>query len=321
MTSTAEPSCSLAALKQRARMLASIREYFAVEGVLEVETPLLCTSTAMDPYLQSFVVDCQGSPRFLQTSPEFPMKRLLAAGSGSIYQICKAFRVDEVGGRHNPEFTMLEWYRVGWSAEQLQQEVLALVLRVAGLLGRNWAVQQTLSYQALFEQHLGLNPFTAPDADLAAVARKHLGDDLPTLDRLGWLDLLMAQAIEPNMPQGLQMIVDFPAEQAALAQKAQTTSGHWVAKRFELYLNGVELANGYQELVDAQEQRQRFLDDNRQRLALGLPELPLPEALLSALDKGLPECAGVALGLDRLLMQALMAGDIKEVLSFHFPDA
>ena len=315
------PSASIETLRQRALMLGCIREYFAAESVLEVETPLLCASTAMDPHLQSFELPVVGGRRFLQTSPEFPMKRLLAAGSGSIYQICKAFRVDECGGRHNPEFSLLEWYRVGWSAEQLQQEVVALVQRVAGLFGVSWPVHDVMSYGDLFIRELGVNPFTAAEAELQAVAQKYLNEQLPELDRLGWLDLLMAQVVEPRLPQGLQLVVDFPAEQAALAQKAVNSDGHMVAKRFELYVNGVELANGYQELTDASEQRERFVQDNAARRELGLPELPLPEALLQALASGLPECAGVALGLDRLLMLALGKARIADVLSFDFPGA
>lgn len=302
-------------------MLGCIREYFAAEGVLEVETPLLCASTAMDPHLQSFELPVMGARRFLQTSPEFPMKRLLAAGSGSVYQVCKAFRVDESGGRHNPEFSLLEWYRVGWSSEQLQQEVLTLVQRVAGLFDVSWPVHDVVSYGELFARELGVNPFTATEAELQSVAHKHLGEGLPELDRLGWLDLLMSQVIELRMPQGLQLVVDFPAEQAALAQKAVDAHGYTVAKRFELYVNGVELANGYQELTDAAEQRGRFVQDNVARRELGLPELPMPEALLLALEAGLPECAGVALGLDRLLMLALGITRIADVLSFDFPNA
>ena len=302
-------------------MLACIREYFAGEGVLEVETPLLCSSTAMDPHLQSFSVEAMGAPQFLQTSPEFPMKRLLAAGSGSIYQVCKAFRADECGGRHNPEFSLLEWYRVGWSAERLQQEVLSLVQRVAGLFGVEWPVHATLSYRELFRRRLGLDPMTASEDELAAVAVRHLGSDLPVLDRPGWLDLLMSQVIEPRLPVGLQMVVGFPAEQAALARRVRDADGFEVCERFELYVNGMELANGYGELTDADEQRLRFEADNRVRAASGLPVLPVPEPLLQALESGLPDCAGVALGLDRLLMAALGKTSISEVLSFDFTRA
>lgn len=302
-------------------MVACIRDYFAADGVLEVETPLLCAATAMDPHLQSFSVPAMGSVRYLQTSPEFPMKRLLAAGSGSIYQICKAFRVDECGGRHNPEFSLLEWYRVGWSAAQLQQEVVELVQRVAQLFTVAWPVHPALSYQALFARELGIDPFVVSDEVLQSAAQQHLGEALPQLDRFGWLDLLMSQVLEPRLPQGLQMVVDFPAEQAALARKTQNADGHWVAQRFELYVNGIELANGYQELTDAVEQRARFNEDNAQRRALGLTELPLPEALLQALEAGLPDCAGVALGLDRLLMLVLEKSRLADVLSFDFANA
>ncbi|MCG8315276.1 MAG: EF-P lysine aminoacylase GenX [Pseudomonadales bacterium] len=302
-------------------MLCSVREYFASENVLEVETPLLCSSTAMDPHLQSFNLRVQGDRRFLQTSPEFPMKRLLAQGSGSIYQICKAFREDEAGRNHNPEFTLLEWYRVGWDLTQLQQETVALIQRIGALHQQPWSRVVHYSYGELFQAYLAIDPFVADVTELQSLANQKLGEALPELDRLGWLDLLLSQVIEPAMPSGLVVVTDFPAEQAALAKKAQDAEGHWVAKRFEVYLNGIELANGYQELVDPLEQRQRFLQDNQIRQSLGLEILPVPDALLSALAQGVPECAGVALGLDRLLMLALGKSHLAEVLSFDFTHA
>lgn len=315
------PDADLDALRARAEMLAVIRQHFAEQGVLEVETPLLCSTTAMDPLLESFPVATSFGSRFLQTSPEFPMKRLLAAGSGCIYQVCKSFRANDLGRRHNPEFSMLEWYRVGWSAEQLQQEVLDLAVKVGELFGAQWPIHETQSYRGLFTKVVGVDPFHATVDELARVASQHLESELPDLDRLGWLDLLMSMVVEPAMPTGLTMVVDFPAEQAALAQKAQDDQGDWVAKRFELYVNGVELANGYQELTDAVEQRQRFEADNEQRKALGFAPLPIPEALLQAMEQGIPDCAGVALGLDRLLMLALGKSSIEEVISFTFPNA
>ncbi len=302
-------------------MLACIRQHFAEQGVLEVETPLLCSSTAMDPHLGSFTVPVAGEQRYLQTSPEFPMKRLLASGSGSIYQICKSFRVDEVGRHHNPEFSLLEWYRVGWSSEQLAREVVALVIKVAQLFGNSWQVNASCTYRELFLQVVGVDPFLASAEQLATVAARHLKGDLPDLDRSGWLDLLMSQLVEPAMAKGLTLVVDFPAEQAALAQKAQDHLGNWVAQRFELYVDGIELANGYQELTDPVEQRNRFNMDNQQRKALGLAELPMPEHLLQAMARGIPDCAGVALGLDRLLMLASGKDSICDVISFPFPDA
>ena len=302
-------------------MLAAIRQYFAGQGVLEVETPLLCSSTATDPHLQSFAVPCADGVRYLQTSPEFPMKRLLAAGSDSIYQICKAFRVDEVGARHNPEFSLLEWYRVGWSLAELQREVVRLIQLVGELFGQSWSLLAIKSYRELFVETLRVDPFVASVDELAEVAARHVAGELPELDRLGYLDLLMSRVIEPGMPDGLLVVADFPAEQAALSVRGRDAEGNLVARRFEVYLDGVELANGYQELVDAGEQRQRFMADNRERVALGLGELPLPEGLLGAMEVGLPECSGVALGLDRLLMLGVGGRCLQDVLSFGFDRA
>lgn len=311
---TWQPSAPLANLRLRAGTLAQIREFFRARNVLEVETPVLSPATVTDPHLHSLVVAdvLPGSdrPQFLQTSPEFAMKRLLAAGSGSIYQLGKAFRARESGSRHSPEFTMLEWYRVGFDEWQLMDEVEALVRQLVqcGPIPR-------LSYSALFRQHLDIDPRTCEQPALLALARRHLDLHPAEYSRDDLLQLLLAQVIEPAL-KGHCFVHDFPASMAALARITTDQDGHPVARRFELFMHGMEIANGYYELTDAQEQARRFAADNQRRLAMGLPAMPVDAKLLAALAAGLPECAGVALGLDRLLM--VMAGSkrIEDVLSF-----
>lgn len=313
-------------MRARAAMLACIRAYFADQQVLEVDTPALGSSTATDPFLASFEVSMLGTSYYLQTSPEFAMKRLLAEGIGDIYQLGKAFRVDEQGNHHNPEFTLLEWYRLGWRWPQLQGEVLRLIKTVAHSLvsaqvvpgAQAWPDNGVYTYRQVFLEQLGIDPFSASSAQLQSVAEQHVQGAMPSLDRDGWLDLLMAQVIEPRLPQGIVTVTEFPASQAALAKVAKDADGNLVAQRFEVYINGVELANGYQELTDASEQRARFVADNQHREALGLPILPIPEALLAALEKGLPACAGVALGVDRLLMAVLSLDTLAETQPFAF---
>lgn len=312
-----QPAAATETLRQRADLYALLRDFFAERGVLEVDTPLLASCGVTDPSLEPLLVT-QGLPpgesrRFLQTSPEYAMKRLLAAGSGPIYQLGKAFRAAEVGRRHNPEFTLLEWYRPGFSLEQLIEEVAELVAAVLGR--RAWRV---FSYRELFQSALGLDPFTASLETLQGRARE--GVDTGNLEggRDLWLDLLLTHSVEPWLAgQGVCFVTDYPASQAALAQLRER-DGHRVGERFELYVDGLELANGYHELGDAPEQRQRFLEDNRRRREAGLPEYPLDENLLAALESGLPECSGVALGVDRLLMCRVGASEIRSVLAFDW---
>jgi lysyl-tRNA synthetase class 2 len=242
------------------------------------------------------------------------MKRLLAAGSGSIFQICKVFRDGEAGRLHNPEFTMIEWYRTGYDHHQLMDEVMQLIAEV--LQDRiKLAPAERLSYRDAFERHAGIDPLSADETALSRCAQ-HAGImPPPALDRDGWLNLLMTHVIEPKLPgDRLTCIYDFPASQAALARLS--TSDPRVAERFEVYLGVIELANGFHELTDANQQRTRFEADNRKRLQTGLPEVALDEALLSALNAGMPDCAGVALGFDRLAMLAAGAASINEVLAF-----
>ena len=324
------PSCRLDALKVRAEAYAQIRAFFYQRQVLEVDTPLLSSSTATDPFLASVPAFLRQSfgetskPFYLHTSPEFPMKRLLAAGSGAIYQLCKCFRDGESGHRHNPEFTMLEWYRPGFSLGQLMAEVAELVSTV--LVPVKPSLKH-ISYRQAFQLYLGIDPFTLPDSQLRELAVDKTGytpseSDESLLSRDDYLNLLLSACIEPKLgfddkgaPE-LCFLSGYPASQASLAKLTQDESGQSVAERFELYIQGLEIANGYFELTDAQEQARRFQQDNRQRQHLQLPEIALDTRLLAALESGLPECSGVALGVDRLLMIKLQANSIDEVLSF-----
>ncbi|MEW6353157.1 MAG: EF-P lysine aminoacylase EpmA [Pseudomonadota bacterium] len=322
-TSDWRPAATQTILEARAQLLAAVRQFFAVRGVLEVETPVLSTAAATAPHLESFVTRysgphaAHGVPLYLQTSPEFAMKRLLAAGSGPIYQICKAFRNGEAGRRHNPEFTMLEWYRPGFDHHTLMDEVEELVTSL--LAERITQPAERLSYAAAFQRYAELDPHQATSESLRACAAAHgVADtpDLAALDRDAWLDLLLTHVVGPRLGrERLCFIHDYPATQAALARVRRDTADHAVAERFELYAQGMELASGYHELSDGAEQRARFAEDNAKRRAQGR-DVPLDERLLAALSAGLPPCAGVALGVDRLLMLKVGARDINEVLSF-----
>ena len=312
------PSASPETLIIRARLLQRIRAFFQAREVLEVETPLLSRAAVTDPHIESFVVqDPQGGmPRYLHTSPEFAMKRLLAAGSGSIYQVCKVFRQGEAGRQHNPEFSMLEWYRLGFDHQQLMVEVDDLLRK---LLDGNLALTDTLrlSYRDAFQRYAGLDPLTASIPELQATVRQR-GIDVTGLDQRHkdpWLDLLMTHVVEPALPQDCPVFIyDFPASQAALARIRQEEP--LVAERFELYLGGMELANGFHELTDAVEQRQRFEVDLASREEMGLPSVPVDDRFLAALESGLPPCAGVALGIDRLVMLVAGVKSISDVLTF-----
>lgn len=306
-------------LKLRARMLDRIRAFFAVAGVLEVDTPALSAAATTDPNIASFATCFNGpggGPRYLHTSPELPMKRLLAAGSGPIYQLCKVFRDGEAGRRHNPEFTMLEWYRPGWNHLALMEEVEGL-LRAALGAERELPAAEYLSYREVFLDIVGVDPLSADARELRRVALD-LGIDPPSAmqSRDAWLDLLMSHHVEPRLPR-FTFIYDYPASQAALARVRDDEFP--VAERFEVYLDGVELANGFHELVDAGEQRARFEQDNGKRVGMGLPEMPVDERFLAALSAGMPASAGVALGIERLLMYAAAVNDIRAVIAFPEP--
>jgi len=306
----------LANLRRRADMLAVTRDFFAARDVLEVETPLMCHATATDLHLQSLTVNHSGGAQaYLQTSPEFAMKRLLASGSGPIYQLCKAFRSDELGRRHNPEFSMLEWYRPGFSDHDLMDEVEALMRTLLADHLQFPADMPRITYRAIFQQYLGFDPMALDDAAVCQQARALPGAAALTLSRNEALDLLMSLAIEPHL-QAPVFVYQFPATQAALACVKADEDGYLVAHRFEAFMHGMELANGYQELTDAYEQEARFHADNAERREAGLPEIVVDERLLAALRHGLPPSAGVAVGFDRLVMLATGAAHIHEVMSF-----
>ncbi len=315
-----KPTASLSALQQRANIIKKIRCFFEKRNVLEVETPLLYHSTATDPHLESFKTTlhssgpCLSKSVYLQTSPEFPMKRMLAAGYGSIYQMGKVFRNNECGSKHNPEFTMLEWYRVGMTYHSLMDEIdelLDLILKTKPA--------DRISYRKLFESYVGINPHTATHTVLKKLAIQHgidLQSDQEETKSL-WLDLLLTHLIEPELgSQKPIFIYDYPADQAALA-KIRMEENYAVGERFELYYQGMELANGYQELSHPQEQRIRFEQDNAIRKSKNLEIIPIDELLLQALAS-LPFCAGVALGVDRLICIALGKKHIADVLSFNY---
>jgi len=309
-----KPSASLQNLQQRAYTLAKIRRFFSERDVLEVETPLLASSTVPDVYIESIaaqVVKGNSSRKnFLQTSPEFFMKRLLASGSGSIYQIAKAFRQEEKGARHNIEFTLLEWYRLSYSLDQLMAELEELVQEVlsCGPISR-------LSYREIFGQHLQIDPHEISLEELQKLAKSEIDLSGSDLSKTDYLQLLLSNSIEPKLPPYC-IIYDYPLEQAALAILATDEHGVVVAKRFELFGHGMELANGYFELSDAAEQRARFEKDNAVRKEKGLQAHGADEKLIAALESGLPSCSGVAVGVDRLLMLLVEAKNISEVISF-----
>ena len=309
------PSATLAALRRRATALADTREFFRARNVLEVETPAMVNAPVSDVNLGSVqaLVPGRATPLFLHTSPEYAMKRLLAAGIGDSYQICRVFRGNERGRQHNPEFTMVEWYRLGFSLEDLMREVADLVLQLMGAV----LPVEFVSYREAVQTHAGLDPLDAADADLRRAAQA-LGLDAAHADRAGrdeLLDLIVGTRVGPALgAQALTFVHRYPATQAALA-RLDPADGR-LALRFELYHRGVELANGYHELVDGAEQQARFAADQKNRAARGLPTFTLDANLLAALAAGLPDCAGVALGFDRVLMLALDATSIDQVLAF-----
>lgn len=308
--STWSPSAPRTALVARQQLYRHIREYFYHRDVLEVETPLLSQAPVADPN----ITPMQAEQRWLHTSPEYAMKRLLCAGYGDIYQICKVFRHGEAGRRHNPEFSMLEWYRVGWTHQQLMDEVAQLLQRLLTPRFTDLACLH-LSYAQAFSQYAQLDVHHCSDQDIAQRGQQLANADL-ALDRDGWLDVIMSHQVEPGLPHNTLVFIDqFPASQAALAQLAHNAQGVLIAQRFEVFFNGMELANGYQELTDAEQQLQRFQHE------LQGTERPHDAHLIAALEHGLPDCAGVALGLDRVLVHLLAADNIAQVLSFDWQRA
>lgn len=308
-----QSSATLNTLKARASLLQQIRQFFAERAVMEVETPALSLGTVTDVHLASFLVPGvtdSGDSGYLQTSPEYAMKRLLASGSGPIYQICKAFRREETSRQHNPEFTMLEWYRPGFSLSELMDEVGNLLQQIldCGEIPR-------YTYRELFQQYLRIDPHNIDPQRLRDVVLSKINVDVASLNDTDFLQLLMSQCIEPGLPAAC-FVHGYPVAQAALARIEEDEQGVAVAQRFELYCGGMELANGYQELTDAGEQQRRFATDQTRRQELGLPPIAADQRLLAALEHGLPDCSGVALGVDRLLMVKLGLHAIDEVISF-----
>ena len=319
MNESWRPTASLENLRRRAEILSSVRRFFSERGVLEVETPQLSAAAITDPNIESLAVayDGPGAPAdrrlWLQTSPEYAMKRLLAAGIGSIYQICHAFRAGERGRRHNPEFTLVEWYRVGFDHHRLMDEVAELV---SGVLGER--PQERLSYRDAFLRYAGLDPWRTGIGELKECAIRH-GIPLPPLDDDAldpWLDLLLSEVVSPRLGRDCYSFVfDFPPTQAALAQLRER-DGRLAGERFELFIDGLEIANGYHELADPLEQERRFAAERERRQRAGQPVGEIDSRLLAALAAGLPACAGVALGFDRLVMLAVNAERIDEVIAF-----
>lgn len=302
--------------RQRAKLYATIRQFFASRNVLEVQTPVLSQAGNTDVFLQSVSanVTVQDRPQtyYLHTSPEFAMKRLLATWQVPMYQICPVFRDNEVGTRHNIEFTMLEWYRPDWTLEQLTGELNDLLSTVFGYT----VIFDHYRYVDAFMDFVKIHPLTASCDTLKAIAVDNgitldMGDD-----HQGWLDILFSHLVEPHLGKDLPTIIyDYPVATASLAKVTTDKDGNQVARRFELYINGLELANAYDELADGQALRLRFTQDNSERKKRGLPLMPMDEYLLSACDD-LPACSGIAVGLDRLLMCVTGINKIEEVVSF-----
>ena len=316
-----QPTAELSALQRRAAMLAATREFFGKRRVLEVETPILSAAAISDPNIESLSTRIAGltAPFYLCTSPEYAMKRLLAAGSGDIYQICKVFRDGERGRWHNPEFTLLEWYRLGFDDAVLMDEVEMLL---AYLLApyRRIEPTQRVSYSAAMQLHAGVDPHSASERELIQAAQGHGVECDADLDRDAKLDLLMGLVVGPKLGRERPcFIVDYPASQAALARLKPGLPP--VAARFELYVDGVELANGFHELANGAEQRARFEQDLALRRARGQTEPPLDKRLLAALEAGLPDCAGVALGFDRLVALAVGAPQLAGAMAFSIDNA
>ena len=308
-----EPSAGIYELRARAAMLAEVRAFMSLRSVMEVDTPSLGQFAITDPNIELFEVATPDGTRFLQSSPEYAMKRLLASGSGDIFQLGRVFRSGEHGGRHNPEFVMLEWYRVDWTHYQLMREVAELIAETLRL--STW---QIWSLDALLDHFCQINLHDATELELK-VATENAGIDVVGgLDKLDYLDLLMTHVVEPGIASwGLVFIVDFLEQQAALSRIIER-GGNSVAARFEAYVHGVELANGYWEESDPNILTKRFEADNGLRASRGQPVREIDERLISASRAGVPDCAGVAVGLDRLLMLAQGRSELSQVMPFSW---
>lgn len=308
-----KPTATRDDLCYRYRFLRCIRTFFAYRGVLEVDTPLLGHHGVTDPWIESFTcVDYQGNTRYLQTSPEYAMKRLLAAGSGDIYQICKAFRMEACGRWHRPEFTILEWYRCGMSLSDLMEETAILIQELL-----ETGPAKIFSYQEAFERWCQIDPLEAEIDALRDCVKQHecYAGDHQTLDKDDCLQLLMTAVIEPQLTAfPLVMISQYPASQAALARL--TPNDPRTAQRFEVFLQGIECGNGFEELTDAQEQKERFIQDQQKRQQQGQTVPSMDTRFLAALESGLPACSGIAMGLDRLIALGLSGTGVGDAMAF-----
>ena len=327
------PTADLATLQLRARLLAAVRRFFDDRGYFEVDTPLLSRDRVVDPHLEPFEFDGSAGPLYLQTSPEFAMKRLLVAGARAIYQVSHVFRAGELGRRHNPEFTMVEWYRTGDThIDQMQvvEDLVAAVFRAAGEVRGLAAVPRDTpvpfsrtTYRQAFRRHTGCDVVLMQPHELAALAHERgvpIPASLEPADRDGLLNLLLAELVEPHLgKERPEFVHDYPASQAALALIRPEDPP--VAERFELYIDGIELGNGYHELTDPAELSRRIAVESERRAAAGLAPLPVSNRLLAAMEAGLPPCSGVALGFDRLVMLAARKSSVAEVLPFDFQRA
>jgi lysyl-tRNA synthetase class 2 len=308
-----KPSAGVDELRARATLLAEVRTFLSLRGVLEVDTPLLGQFAITDPNIELFEVTTPDGMRFLQSSPEYAMKRLLASGAGDIFQLGKVFRSGEHGSRHNPEFVMLEWYRLDWTHCQLMREVAELVAHILKL--STW---QIWSLEALLDHFCQINLHSTTESELKVAAANAGIDIVGDLDKLDYLDLLMTHVVEPGIASwGLVFVVDFLEQQAALSRVIER-GGNLVAARFEAYVHGVELANGYWEESDANILMNRFEADNGLRASRGQPVREIDERLISASRAGVPDCAGVAVGFDRLLMLAQGRSELSQVMPFSW---
>jgi lysyl-tRNA synthetase class 2 len=327
------PTANLVDLQLRAQLLAVVRRFFDERGYFEVDTPLLSHDRVVDPHLEPFVCEGPAGPLYLQTSPEFAMKRLMAAGARAIYQVGHVFRAGELGRRHNPEFTMVEWYRTGDThVEQMQvvEDLVVEVIRAATEKRGPSPIPEVsrlpfarTTYRDVFRRHTGHEVVSLTAAQLATLARERgvpIPESLDPADRDGWLNLLLAELVEPHLgKERPEFVHDYPASQAALA--IIRSEDPPVAERFELYIGGIELCNGYHELTDPGELRRRIAVESKRRVAEGQSPLPVSNRLLAAMDAGLPSCAGVALGFDRLVMLAAGKSSVAEVIPFGFDRA
>lgn len=313
-----QPVASREVLKQRARLLKCIRAFFDARNILEVETPIIASVGTTDPHIDSLQTMFRGETYYLNTSPEYSMKRMLADDGQPIYQICKVFRDDELGPHHNPEFSMLEWYRPGFDMHQLMNEMGDLLTNV---LAQESVVIDHLSYRQVFEEFAEIDPHQVGVEDCRSCAINHNIEQPVGLDdnKDEWLDWLLTQLVIPSFePEHFTFIYDYPASQCSLARLREDEQGVQVASRFELFYGEVELANGFHELQSSTEQKQRFESENRRRIEVGKSAIKIDENLLGALSHGLPDCSGVALGLDRLLMVMCRKESIDKVMTFPF---